>query len=125
MHDLGRALGCGAHLQGLTRTQIGPFRLEEAVTPEELERSVQGGWWEAFLEPLDAPVQLLPAAILDVEATRVVQNGRLYPWEPSANARALQQGELCRAYSDDGRLIALVGYDGEASSWRPHKVFAR
>lgn len=32
-HDLGRALGCGAHLQALRRVAIGPFRVEEALSP--------------------------------------------------------------------------------------------
>ena len=35
-HDLGQALGCGAHLSQLRRTQAGEFRLSEAVTLDEL-----------------------------------------------------------------------------------------
>jgi tRNA pseudouridine55 synthase len=35
-HDLGQALGCGAHLSQLRRTQAGEFRLSQAVTLEEL-----------------------------------------------------------------------------------------
>jgi len=31
-HDLGQALGCGAHLAELRRLQVGPFRVEDAVT---------------------------------------------------------------------------------------------
>lgn len=31
--DVGEALGCGAHLAALTRTAVGPFRLDEAVDP--------------------------------------------------------------------------------------------
>ena len=44
-HDLGRALGCGAHLAALTRLAVGTFRLEEALPlalveqhPEEMHR---------------------------------------------------------------------------------------
>lgn len=36
-HDLGAALGCGAHLATLRRVQIGPFDLADALTLEELE----------------------------------------------------------------------------------------
>jgi len=32
--DVGEALGCGAHLAGLTRTEVGPYRLAAAVAPE-------------------------------------------------------------------------------------------
>src|SRR5205814_544451 len=31
--DVGAALGCGAHLAALTRTEVGPYRLAEAVAP--------------------------------------------------------------------------------------------
>jgi tRNA pseudouridine55 synthase len=36
-HDLGQALGCGAHLAELRRLQVGAFRLDDAATVEELE----------------------------------------------------------------------------------------
>lgn len=36
VHELGQALGCGAALAFLIRTQSGPFRLSESVTLEEL-----------------------------------------------------------------------------------------
>ena len=34
--DLGRALGCGAHLTGLRRLAVGPFKVEEAITLEAM-----------------------------------------------------------------------------------------
>jgi tRNA pseudouridine55 synthase len=36
-HELGRDLGCGAHLRSLCRTQAGPFTLEQAHPLDELE----------------------------------------------------------------------------------------
>ncbi len=35
-HDLGERLGCGAFLQALVRTRIGPYRLADAMTIDEL-----------------------------------------------------------------------------------------
>lgn len=35
-HDFGQALGCGAYLQELRRTQIGEFHVDNALTPAEL-----------------------------------------------------------------------------------------
>jgi len=44
-HDIGQVLGCGAYLAGLVRTQIGPYRLVDALTPaqwaERLRPAVQ------------------------------------------------------------------------------------
>ena len=36
-HDIGRDLGCGAHLRSLRRTKSGRFDVEGAVTVEELK----------------------------------------------------------------------------------------
>lgn len=38
--DLGEKLGCGAYLSGLSRTAIGEYRLEKALTIEEFENIV-------------------------------------------------------------------------------------
>jgi len=37
-HDLGQALGCGAHLSELRRTQAGEFNLSHAVTLDDLAK---------------------------------------------------------------------------------------
>jgi tRNA pseudouridine55 synthase len=42
-HDLGAALGVGAHLTDLRRTRIGNFRAEDAVPVARLEAAVQAG----------------------------------------------------------------------------------
>ena len=38
-HDIGAALGCGAHLKELRRTRSGRFAVEGAITVDELENS--------------------------------------------------------------------------------------
>ena len=125
-HDLGQVLGCGAHLTGLTRTRAGPFALAGAVTPEGLEEAVRGGYWEALLYPLDEPVLRMPAAILDASGGKAVQDGQLCAWDPQAAVSPEPANEaLCRAYSDQGNLIALMEYDGARRGWKPTKVFAR
>ncbi|MBI2856891.1 MAG: tRNA pseudouridine(55) synthase TruB, partial [Chloroflexi bacterium] len=43
-HDLGSALGCGAHLCALERTRSGPFSLADSVTLGELEEACRGGY---------------------------------------------------------------------------------
>lgn len=40
-HDLGQALGCGAHLSSLRRTRIGAFRVEDALSIKAFEESVR------------------------------------------------------------------------------------
>ncbi|HSH39866.1 MAG TPA: tRNA pseudouridine(55) synthase, partial [Chthoniobacterales bacterium] len=38
-HDIGEALGCGAHLNDLRRTRSGRFAVTGAVTVDELQNS--------------------------------------------------------------------------------------
>ena len=39
-NDFGAALGCGAYLSNLRRTRIGEFKVDDAISMEELEKSV-------------------------------------------------------------------------------------
>ena len=40
-NDLGKNLGCGAHLSNLCRTRIGEFKVEDAMTMEAFEEEVE------------------------------------------------------------------------------------
>jgi tRNA pseudouridine55 synthase len=63
--DVGRALGCGAHLARLHRTAIGPFRVEDARPP---------GQGQAL--PVERAVAHLPSIRLDPEEARAASHGR-------------------------------------------------
>lgn len=57
-HDLGEALGTGAHLASLRRTAVGEFAVDTAHTLDELQAAASGDGVEAlFLHPR----QILPA----------------------------------------------------------------
>lgn len=63
--DVGRSLGCGAHLVGLRRTAIGSLRVEEARPPGD-----------GMLQPVERAVQHLPSIRLDPEEARAASHGR-------------------------------------------------
>src|SRR5579864_774478 len=42
-HDMGAAMGCGAHLAEIVRTAVGEFTLDQAVKLEDLERAAKEG----------------------------------------------------------------------------------
>src|SRR5690606_10611258 len=59
--DIGRQLGCGAHLVALRRTQVGPFALDDAIALEALQAMETP---QTTLLALDAlPAGLLPATL--------------------------------------------------------------
>ncbi|MBM4429644.1 MAG: tRNA pseudouridine(55) synthase TruB [Chloroflexi bacterium] len=117
-HDLGQRLGCGAHLTGLTRLASGAFRLEQAVTLEDVERAFVGGAGQSLLLPLEAALSDLPAARVDVATARQIVSGQQVRLGEEA------AGSLCRAYGADGQLLALLRLRDDGL-WQPYKVFYR
>ena len=74
-HDIGRRLGCGAHMQTLERVAAGIFRIEDALTPAQIDELSQAGRLEQALIPLDAPLSHLPAVRVGERSRHAVLNG--------------------------------------------------
>jgi len=79
VHDLGQALGCGAHMAALRRTQAGPFSLEEAASQDLIDRAAgqARAGDEAALRALVRPMaevacRLLPQVRMDDGAVDAV-----------------------------------------------------
>lgn len=125
-HDLGQALGCGAHLAGLVRTRVGPFGIEEAVSIAALQQAFADGSWREMLRPVDYGLAHLPAITLDLEDEKDLRHGQAVQLEPASLRPpvGLDGGPDCRAYAEDGGLIGIIAYDPESGFWRPRKVFA-
>lgn len=72
--DIGRELGCGAHLTALRRTVVGDLDLVNAVTLAELEALDEVGRL-AHLQPVDALVHTLPIVTVEGEAELRFRHG--------------------------------------------------
>jgi tRNA pseudouridine55 synthase len=77
--DLGRALGCGAHLAALRRTEVGSFSVDAAVAVEALRRQAPP------LRPPREAVEHLPSLQLDAEHRDHVAHGRPVPAADAAD----------------------------------------
>lgn len=95
-HDIGQALGCGAHMQTLQRTAAGIFQISEALTPEAIDALYQQNALEAALIPMDAPLQHLPAVRVGEAARHAVKNGN--PLRSEWLETAAPQAEAVRIY---------------------------
>ncbi|MBE0597694.1 MAG: tRNA pseudouridine(55) synthase TruB [Desulfuromonadales bacterium] len=71
-HDLGEALGCGAHLTALRRTRSGPFTAGESVALAQLEAEAPA---QPPLIPLREALRGFPVLRLNVEAVGRLRNG--------------------------------------------------
>ncbi len=74
-HDLGQALGCGAHLAGLRRLGTGVFSLQDAVTLTALEAMTPAAR-EALLLPADSALPAVPVVRLSPQETVAICCGR-------------------------------------------------
>ncbi len=97
--DIGNALGCGAHLQGLRRTAIARFSLNHAYTLPQLE-AMTSLERDACLLPLDCMLMALPR--LDLDA---VQLGRMAQGQRLGLDLLLADGQL-RLYAE-GEFVGL------------------
>ena len=122
-HDLGQVLGCGGYVTDLERVYCGGFHAAEAITPEQLEAlcATDPEQWRARLYPLDWALRDLQAVTFGPRAEQLLSHGQtvaLGRLEPEASYL-----EQFRAYSEDGRCLALVRFDRSAHAWQPVKVF--
>ena len=99
--DVGRALGCGAHLMALRRTGIGPFTVEEAEAPDA-----------AAPLPIERAVAHLPRLPLEAEEATAASRGR-----PLAAAGITGPYGV---FDPDGRLIGV--YRDEGTVARPEVI---
>jgi tRNA pseudouridine55 synthase len=93
--DLGRMLGCGAHLAALRRTRIGPFSVDAAVTLATLEASPAEGR-DGLLAPADVLVSHLPPITLDSAQAGLLLHGRGIPasFGPAGAVRVYCEGRF-------------------------------
>lgn len=98
-HDLGQAVGCGAHLIGLVRTEVGRFQLEDAASLEEVGPN--------DLIPLSTALYPMLLKELSESELARVRNGNAIPAKLSAK-EALDRG--FRSPSKNGEEGEAIPY---------------
>ena len=117
-HDIGQQLGCGAYLNRLARLRSGRFRLEDALTLEEMREAFRTGRWKEVIYPPDEAILDWEAIVVGPQVERELRHGR-----PITTGAAKSQQGRCRAYSLQGRLLALLELDRVRLRWLPRSVF--
>ncbi len=106
--DVGRELGCGAHLLDLRRESVGPFGVEEAVSIADVTRSTR-------VRPSLEAVPHLPVLQVDEELQRRLAHGQ--PVEAVCEAEGpvaivAANGLVAVALASQGRLKPKVVLQG-------------
>ena len=103
-HDLGVALGCGAHLGSLRRVRSGEFEISQARTIEQLtQMSAEGRLREALI----STARLLPDFPMErvnEEVARQIRHGRDFNTSPFTVPR---DAKYVKAVDDTGEILAI------------------
>lgn len=129
-HDIGEALGCGAHMSGLVRTRVGPFRLADALTLEELDGLKEEGTLDAAFSPPELALVDLARVDVSPEDGRRLQYGQTIKIPPDAvftpegsppppDAQGVPCAVLMAA---TGELLGIARYELERERLRPVRI---
>lgn len=101
-HDLGKALGPGAHLESLVRTAVREFTLENAHSLEKLEQAaVEGSLHELLLHPrLVLPE--FPAVTAPEESLSRIRHGS------AVNLPEFSKAPTVRVFAGQRELVAIA-----------------
>jgi tRNA pseudouridine55 synthase len=121
--SVGERLGTGAHLAALRRTRAGQFRVEDAVTPDGLQKLSEAGAdaGEFLLRP-EAALPHLPSAHLTSDEARRARHGAAI--RAGEEARAWEDGGHVLLLEGSGRLLAVGVYDAARRVLQPRVMLA-
>ncbi len=103
-HDLGQALGCGAHLAELRRTLSGEFEIDQALTIAQLEALAAEGRLVDAIVPAAKMLPGFPSVYVDELTASQIRNGRNFPASPF---RSQPASRYVKAITRQQELVAV------------------
>lgn len=105
--DIGQALGVGAVMTALRRTEACGFTLSDCVTLDRLRQLCGEGVADSVLLPTDSLFAVYPKlTVSDAQATRF-SNGGALDLSRTALKNTADDGAICRVYAKSNRFIGL------------------
>lgn len=113
--DLGTALGMGAHLRMLRRTEVGAFSIDDAATVLDLKRAVLAGAPLPVIPLADAATRVMPSVAVSRTEAEALRHGQFielapqplaYPVALVADSQTHTERELVAIGTKRGRKTA-------------------
>ena len=101
-HEMGKKLGCGAHLASLRRTAVAEFTLADSCTLERLAELAGPSDVEALFVHPRKLLPGIPSVMADDMAVAMIRSGR------SVNLPELSQARLVKVFVGQRELIAVA-----------------
>lgn len=103
-HDLGQAIGCGAHLAKLRRMRSGDFTIDQARTLNELETLARDARLDEALVPASHLLPEFPTESVDDLTAGQIRQGRDFRVSPF---RSNKGAKYVKALDSGGALLAI------------------
>ncbi len=119
VEDIGKVLGCGAHVKTLRRTKIGDIGLEDTCTIAEFEGIKSNDVRVAKLIAADRLIQEFTKVSLNAEQSADLHHGRLIELDAKLESK---NDEWIRIYGPDAMFLGLGKID-EEGRLAPKRLF--
>ncbi len=122
-HDIGERLSVGGVMESLTRSRVGIFTIDKALTLAELEKLRNEDKISSVMISPDAVFPDLRAVTVADNAVRLLRNGNRIPEEMLARGISLKDGEEVRMYDEAGLFYGIYSYHVRGRDVKPVKMF--
>ncbi len=118
--DIGKQLGCGAHMGMLTRTKVGAYHIEQSITLAQLEQVRDD--LSDYLKPIDTVFLKYPIKNIGTAHDKALYNGNALPFE--AFKESIEEGlTLVRVYNEARTFIGIYRVDYGQRKLSVEKIF--
>ncbi|MBP3273585.1 MAG: tRNA pseudouridine(55) synthase TruB [Butyrivibrio sp.] len=134
-NDIGQRLGCGAAMQHLTRTRVGAFSLDSAVTLSQVEQLRDAGTLENIIKSPEYIFRDLDKIHVKDSARKLLENGNSFRKDNVLNEdpsgvndteydeEMFKDGNSFRVYSEDDTFFGIYTYNERTRLFNVDKFF--
>lgn len=124
--DIGKKLGCEAHMCSLLRTKSGMFSLEDSITLEQLRKYKEEDSLESVFVAVEDIFSEYGKVIVKQNADKALKNGnRVYEQGLQETSCELVEGQLVKVYDHMRSFIGIymVMLEEQRTYLKPQKLF--
>lgn len=134
-HDIGLSLGCGAAMQHLTRTRVGAFSLDTAITLGQVEEMRDNGTLTEFIKSPEYIFRDLDSIHVKDSARKILENGNSFRLDNVLSEDPegvndtefaddmFKEGDMVRVYSEDDTFFGIYKYSSRKKTFDVDKFF--
>lgn len=121
--DIGEDLGVGGCMEHLVRTKVDRFKVEDAITLNQIEEAVENGVLDKYIVPVDEMLDDYSKCKVAEDAEKLVRNGNIITSGDTLYKMDHDDGQVVRIYLESGEFIGLYEFEKKKQIYRPQKMF--